>query len=147
MELEKEIIALMHGAEILDAQEGKRYGKGKLGTDLLDQLRRPQERLWRIREDRWRLRWGPQQRRLGNDNRKPRKPGPRWGGTRCSGHVVTIRGLVPAASMCTPTPIGTTHRSTITYSSDGLPPSLKQLPRSRLALAMEDARQWWSGFW
>jgi hypothetical protein len=74
--------------------------------------------------------------------------------------MVTIRGLVPAASIstfsqaamedarCTPTAIGTTHRSTITFrvNSGGLPPSLKKLPRSRLALAVEDANQWWSGF-
>ncbi len=33
-ELEKEINALMRRAEILDAQEDKRYGKGKLGSDL-----------------------------------------------------------------------------------------------------------------
>ena len=32
-ELEKEINALMRRAEILDAQEDKRYGKGKLGSD------------------------------------------------------------------------------------------------------------------
>ena len=38
-ELEKEINALMRRAEILDAQVDKRYGKGKLGSDLPDELR------------------------------------------------------------------------------------------------------------
>ncbi len=36
---EKEINALMRRAEILDAQEDKRYGKGKPGSDLPDELR------------------------------------------------------------------------------------------------------------
>ena len=68
--------------------------------------------------------------------------------------MVTIRGFVPAASVspfsqaamedsrCTPTPIGTTHGSTITFrvTPGGLPPSLKKLSRSRLALAMEDRK-------
>jgi len=47
-ELDKEINALMRRAEILDAQEDKRYGKGKLGSDLPDELRRRQDRLARI---------------------------------------------------------------------------------------------------
>ena len=51
-ELEKEINALMRRAEILDAQEDKRYGKGKLGSDLPDELRRCQDRLARIRQAR-----------------------------------------------------------------------------------------------
>ena len=51
-ELEKEINALMRRAEILDAQEDKRYGKGKLGSDLPDELRRRQDRLARIRQAR-----------------------------------------------------------------------------------------------
>jgi hypothetical protein len=51
-ELEKEINALMRRAEILDAQEDKRYGKGKLGSDLPDELRRRQDRLTRIRQAR-----------------------------------------------------------------------------------------------
>ena len=51
-ELEKEINALMRRAEILDAQEDKRYGKGKLGSDLPDELRRRQDRLVRIRQAR-----------------------------------------------------------------------------------------------
>jgi len=33
-QLEKEINALMRKAEILDAQEGIAYGKGKLGSEL-----------------------------------------------------------------------------------------------------------------
>jgi transposase len=51
-ELDKEINALMRRAEILDAQEDKRYGKGKLGSDLPDELRRRQDRLARIRQAR-----------------------------------------------------------------------------------------------
>jgi membrane protein involved in colicin uptake len=42
----------MRRAEILDAQEDKRYGKGKLGSDLPDDLRRRQDRLVRIRQAR-----------------------------------------------------------------------------------------------
>ncbi|QNI69716.1 IS1182 family transposase [Cyanobium sp. NS01] len=51
-ELEKEINALMGKAEILDAQEDRRYGKGKLGSELPDELRRRQDRLARIRQAR-----------------------------------------------------------------------------------------------
>jgi hypothetical protein len=51
-ELEKEINALIRKAEILDAQEDRRYGKGKLGTELPDELRRRQDRLERIRQAR-----------------------------------------------------------------------------------------------
>ena len=51
-ELEKEINRLIRRAEILDAQEDKRYGKGKLGSDLPDELRRRQDRLARIRQAR-----------------------------------------------------------------------------------------------
>ena len=39
-------------AEILDAQEDKRYGMGKLGSDLPDELRRRQDRLASIRQAR-----------------------------------------------------------------------------------------------
>ena len=49
-ELEKVINALMRSAKILDAQEDKRYGKGKLGSDLPDELRRRQDRLAKIRQ-------------------------------------------------------------------------------------------------
>lgn len=51
-QLEQEINALMRRAEILDAQEDRRYGKGKLGSDLPDELRRRQDRLARIRQAR-----------------------------------------------------------------------------------------------
>jgi transposase len=51
-ELEKEISALIRKAEILDAQEDKRYGKGKLGSDLPEELRHKQSRLERIRQAR-----------------------------------------------------------------------------------------------
>jgi hypothetical protein len=51
-ELEKEINALMRRAEILDAHGDKRYGKGKLGIDLPDELRRRQDHLARIRQAR-----------------------------------------------------------------------------------------------
>ncbi len=51
-ELEQEINALMRKAEILDAQDDRRYVKGKLGSDLPDELRRRQDRLARIRQAR-----------------------------------------------------------------------------------------------
>ncbi|CAK6692940.1 transposase [Synechococcus sp. BA-124 BA4] len=51
-ELEKEINALMRKAEILDAQEDRRYGKGKRGSELPDALRHKQSRLARIRQAR-----------------------------------------------------------------------------------------------
>jgi transposase len=51
-ELEKEINALIRKAEILDAQEDRRYDKGKLGSELPDELRRRQDRLERIRQAR-----------------------------------------------------------------------------------------------
>jgi transposase len=54
-QLEKEINALMRRAEILDAQEDQRYGKGKLGSDLPDELRRRQDRLVKIRQARLEL--------------------------------------------------------------------------------------------
>jgi hypothetical protein len=49
-EMEKEINALLRRTEILDSQDDKRYGKGKLGSDLPDQLMRRQDRLARIRQ-------------------------------------------------------------------------------------------------
>jgi transposase len=51
-QLQQEINAFMRKAEILDAQEDRRYGKGKLGSDLPDELRRRQDRLARIRQAR-----------------------------------------------------------------------------------------------
>jgi transposase len=51
-ELQKEINALIRKAEILDAQEDRRYGKGNRGSDLPDELRRRQDRLARIRQAR-----------------------------------------------------------------------------------------------
>ena len=51
-QLEKEIRELLRKAEILDAQEDGKYGKGKLGSDLPDELRRRQDRLARIRQAR-----------------------------------------------------------------------------------------------
>jgi hypothetical protein len=51
-ELEQENNALLRKAKILDAQEDKRYGMGKLGSDLPEELRHTQSRLERIREDR-----------------------------------------------------------------------------------------------
>jgi hypothetical protein len=51
-QLEQEINALMRKAEILDAQEDRRYGKGNRGSDLPDELRRRQDRLARIRQAR-----------------------------------------------------------------------------------------------
>jgi transposase len=51
-ELEKEINALMRKAEILDAQEDRRYGKGNRGSELPEELRHKQDRLARIRQAR-----------------------------------------------------------------------------------------------
>ena len=51
-ELEKEINALIRKAEILDAQEDRKYGKGKLGSELPDALRHKQGRLEKIRQAR-----------------------------------------------------------------------------------------------
>jgi transposase len=51
-ELEKEINALIRKAEILDAQEDRKYGKGKLGSELPDELRHKQSRLAKIRQAR-----------------------------------------------------------------------------------------------
>jgi hypothetical protein len=51
-ELQKEINALIRKAEILDAQEDHRYGKGKLGSELPDELRRRPDRLAKIRRAR-----------------------------------------------------------------------------------------------
>ena len=49
-QLEQEINALLRRAEILDSQEDQRYGKGKRGSELPDELRRRQDRLARIRQ-------------------------------------------------------------------------------------------------
>lgn len=51
-ELEKEINALIRKAEILDAQEDRKYGKRNLGSDLPDALRHKQSRLTTIRQAR-----------------------------------------------------------------------------------------------
>ena len=51
-QLHQEINALMRKAEILDAQEDRRYGKGKQGSELPDELRRRQDRLARFRQAR-----------------------------------------------------------------------------------------------
>ncbi|APD49144.1 MULTISPECIES: IS1182 family transposase [unclassified Synechococcus] len=47
-QLQQEINALMRKAEILDAQEDQRHGKGKLGSELPDELRHKQGRLEKI---------------------------------------------------------------------------------------------------
>ena len=44
-QLEKEIKELMRRAEILDAQEDGKYGKGKLSSDLPKELRRREDQL------------------------------------------------------------------------------------------------------
>jgi hypothetical protein len=51
-ELEQEINALLRKAGILDAQENKRYGKGKRDCELPEELRRRQDRQERIRQAR-----------------------------------------------------------------------------------------------
>ena len=50
--LEAEINALIRKAEILDAQEDRKYGKGNLGSELPDELRHKQGRLEKIRQAR-----------------------------------------------------------------------------------------------
>jgi len=51
-ELDKAINALMRKAEILDAQEDRRYGKGNRGSELPEELRHKQSRLEKIRQAR-----------------------------------------------------------------------------------------------
>jgi len=51
-QLEKEIKELMRKAELLDAQEDGKYGKGKLGSDLPKELQRRQDRLEKISQAR-----------------------------------------------------------------------------------------------
>ncbi|QPN58442.1 IS1182 family transposase [Synechococcus sp. CBW1002] len=51
-QLEQEIRELLRKAEILDAQEDGRYGKGKRGSDLPEALSRREDRLERIRQAR-----------------------------------------------------------------------------------------------
>ena len=51
-QLEQEIRALLRKAEILDAQEDDRYGKGNGMSDLPEELRRRQDRLETIRRAR-----------------------------------------------------------------------------------------------
>ncbi len=51
-QLQKEIKELMRKAEILDAQEDGKYGKGKLGSDLPKELQRRQDRLEKISQAR-----------------------------------------------------------------------------------------------
>jgi len=49
-ELEKEIEKLLKSAEAVDKEEDKRYGKGKKGWDLPDELKRRETRLAKIKE-------------------------------------------------------------------------------------------------
>ena len=51
-QLEKEIKELMRKAELLDAQEDGKYGKGNLGSELPEDLRRRQDRLEKIKQAR-----------------------------------------------------------------------------------------------
>ena len=51
-QLEKEIEELMRKAEIVDAQEDGKYGKGKRGSDLPEELQRREDRLEKIRQAR-----------------------------------------------------------------------------------------------
>jgi hypothetical protein len=76
-QLEKEINALMRKAEILDAQEDRRYGKSNRGSDLRDELRRRQDLLARIRQARKEIEAETARQRRVNDTRKPRKPDPK----------------------------------------------------------------------
>ena len=49
-ELEKEIKGLLKDAEVVDKEEDKKYGKGKKGWDLPDELKRRETRLAKIKE-------------------------------------------------------------------------------------------------
>jgi transposase len=49
-ELEKEIEGLLKNAETVDKEEDKKYGKGKKGWDLPDELKRRETRLAKIKE-------------------------------------------------------------------------------------------------
>lgn len=49
-ELEKEIEVLLMSAETVDKEEDKKYGKGKKGWDLPDELKRRETRLAKIKE-------------------------------------------------------------------------------------------------
>ena len=49
-ELEKEIEGLLKNAEAVDKEEDKKYGKGKKGWDLPDELKRRETRLEKIKE-------------------------------------------------------------------------------------------------
>jgi len=49
-ELEKEIQGLLKTAEAVDKEEDKKYGKGKKGWDLPDELKRKETRLAKIKE-------------------------------------------------------------------------------------------------
>ncbi len=49
-ELEKEIQGLLKSAEAVDKEEDKKYGKGKKGWDLPDELKRKETRLAKIKE-------------------------------------------------------------------------------------------------
>jgi transposase len=51
-QLEQEIKELMRKAELLDAQEDGKYGKGKLGSELPKELQRREDRLEKIKEAR-----------------------------------------------------------------------------------------------
>jgi hypothetical protein len=54
-QLEKEIQELLRQAEILDAQEDGKYGKGNRGSDLPDELKRREDRLEKLRQARLEL--------------------------------------------------------------------------------------------
>ncbi|MFM7677032.1 MAG: hypothetical protein ACKO5F_15955 [Synechococcus sp.] len=76
-ELEKEINALIRKAEILDAQEDRRYGKGNLGIELPDVLRHKQGRLEKSVRPARRWRRKPLPLLRGSGRRTQKKPGPK----------------------------------------------------------------------
>jgi len=49
-ELENQIAQLLENAEVVDKEEDKKYGKGKKGWDLPDELKRKETRLAKIKE-------------------------------------------------------------------------------------------------
>ena len=54
-QLEQEIAELMRQAEVVDSQEDSKYGKGKRGSDLPEELQRREDRLEKIRQARLEL--------------------------------------------------------------------------------------------
>ena len=72
-QLEKEIQELLSEAEIVDAQEDGKYGKGKRGSDLPEELQRREDRLEKIRQARTEQKRKPLLWRPGSGWSRPQK--------------------------------------------------------------------------